>query len=386
MKVVNIVRNIVYGFTKPIWLTQRGLFYALEDKVVTPDFEIKGPEKVTNLYSSGNDIRFVEIEKDKDFFSSNLIKQHYYFLNNNNFDKIELDKLVGHPSYSRGGKDYILVYNYIIHPPYRLERFYFEYCIQTGEERHLKDSFQPSISVSTDQYHFSDLDDQSPGIMQFDHDLNMLWHIDEATLQEYAPLDQAYLDVSRRENHRPQVRNLQIFGDTLYYMYNFHQIVAVDVHTGAFKHRFNRLDNPQIGKWDQKEYWYQRSLHAGRYSDVLHAHIGVETEWFYEIDYATLRGRVRPIDIPQFKKSNLTTVHSYVVSIDKDRMIVNRSGMKELAIVDYHTLETLDYIRLDEEQPSGYIRDIYYFEGKIYASYLEIGESVINLYVVDVDG
>ena len=379
-----MVRDVL----EPLLLTQRGVVYASEGKVVTPDFEIKGLEQIVGLYTGGNDFRFIELDKEAIWFSqSKLIRQQYFFLNNNNFDKVDLDKLVSwSPVYAREGKNYILIYDYKLLPSHGMEKFYYEYCIQTGEERHLKDNFEPEIKISTDQYHFSDLDDRSPGIMQFDHDLNMLWHIDEATLQEYAPLDQAYLDVSRRENHRPQVRNLQIFGDTLYYMYNFHQIVAVDVHTGAFKHRFNRLDNPQIGKWDQKEYWYQRSLHAGRYSDVLHAHIGVETEWFYEIDYATLRGRVRPIDIPQFKKSNLTTVHSYVVSIDKDRMIVNRSGMKELAIVDYHTLETLDYIRLDEEQPSGYIRDIYYFEGKIYASYMEIGGSVVNLYVVDVEG
>jgi hypothetical protein len=101
-------------------------------------------------------------------------------------------------------------------------------------------STSKGINCSTKRNHYHLGDDDDPRIVQLDHNLNVLWQIDEATLREYGKVDK---DDPRAEKfeQRCAVRNIQVFGDTLYYMYNFSMIIALDAHTGAFKRRFSRF-------------------------------------------------------------------------------------------------------------------------------------------------
>jgi hypothetical protein len=61
---------------------------------------------------------------------------------------------------------------------------------------------------------------------------------------------------------------------------------------------------------------------------------------------------------------------------------------KDVAILDYHTLEVLDFLRLDEDDPAGYLRGSLYHDGKLYVLSTAPSSAVkgCTLYEVEVDG
>ena len=299
------------------------------------------------------------------------------------------------PSYTRDDTRYILTNSDM---SFNDGIFYFaqvyEFSIEYQTTRLLATDFAWEIAQSTSSHRYGRRGDKHSAISQLDHDLNVLWQIDEHTLRGYGKVDK---DDPRAEkfDKRCAVRNIQVFGDTLYYMYNFSMIIALDAHTGAFKRRFSRFPedfrstyiDPRTGI----ECPFLRdidALHAGRYIEELHAFVIVRQEHLIEIDYETLTARARPIQVHHLWKNSMPITEPVVTMIGKERIAVHAQFSKDVAVLDYHTLEVLDFLRLDEEDPGGYLRGSLYHDGKLYVLTTAPSSAVngCTLYEVEVDG
>lgn len=217
----------------------------------------------------------------------------------------------------------------------------YEVNLENGSCRKLKDSFSETLRVSTPMHHYHSAFDDKPQIIQYDHDLNIRMTINESQLREYgalAPDDEH----GRKRNKKCQVRNLQVFGDTLYYLYNFNSIIAVNVETGKYKGSFKyiaEVDKMVVtGTSEQFDYKYAGrvlyDLHAGRYSRELHAHVGIYsycyTDFIYEIDYNTLTAKARRVDVSSlWPGEELGSMQM----IGQDRLAVYPKDRRSLAIL-----------------------------------------------------
>lgn len=269
-----------------------------------------------------------------------------------------------------------------------------EINLENGSHRQLKEKCTTYMMCTTSKYHYAYTHDDKPQIIQYDHDLNIRMTITESQLREYGALalDDEY---GRNRNKKCQVRNLQVFGDTLYYLYNFTSIIAVNVETGKYKGSFKYIteeDKMEVaGTSEQFDYKYAGrvlyDLHAGRYSRELHAHVGIYsycyTDFIYEIDYNTLTAKARRVDVSSlWPGEELGSMQM----IGQDRLAVYPKDRRSLAILDYHTLEILDSIVLDDEQPHGYHIETKYEGNLLYVLYRSLprDRTAPKIYVVDI--